>query len=66
MAFILSFQETVTEIARKWTKVLKTGGIEVNFMGVDLVTVMFTLQRGLDNLEVGSFLQVLYLQFQFL
>ncbi|KAJ0054135.1 hypothetical protein Pint_00451 [Pistacia integerrima] len=49
-------RETVTEITKKWTKVLKTGGIEVNFMGVDLVTVMFTLQRGLDNLELKEFL----------
>ncbi|KAK9183087.1 hypothetical protein WN944_026236 [Citrus x changshan-huyou] len=37
----------VMEIATKWwSKVLKTGSIEVKFMAIDFVTIMFTLQRG--------------------
>ena len=38
----------------KWTKVLKTGAIEVKFMAVDLTTIMFTMERGQDVLEVFS------------
>lgn len=49
-------KDTVTEIARKWTKVLKTGGTDLNFMGVDLSTIMFTLQGGQDADEVKEFL----------
>lgn len=42
------------EIATKWSKVLKTGSIEVKFMAIDFVTIMFTLQRGQDVLEVSD------------
>lgn len=37
----------------KWTRVLRTGAIEAKFMGVDLSTIMFTLERGQDIAEVG-------------
>ncbi|KAL9435129.1 hypothetical protein AB3S75_021402 [Citrus x aurantiifolia] len=46
----------VMEIATKWSKVLKTGSIEVKFMAIDFVTIMFTLQRGQDVLELREFL----------
>lgn len=42
----------VSEIAMKWTKVLKTGAVEVKFMGIDLNTIMFTMVKGQDTLEV--------------
>lgn len=45
-------QDAVTEIATKWSKVLKTGAVDVNFMGIDLNTIMFTLMRGQDTIEV--------------
>ena len=48
----------------KWTKVVKTGGIEVNFMGVDLSTIMFTMERGQDVSEV--FFLFLYLVVKFI
>ena len=43
----------VAEIAMKWTKVLRTGAIEANFMGVDISTVMFTMEKGQDITEVS-------------
>ncbi|GMH00505.1 hypothetical protein Nepgr_002344 [Nepenthes gracilis] len=48
--------ESVSEIATKWTKVLKTGGIELKFMGIDLSTIMFTLERGQDMEELKDFI----------
>lgn len=45
-------QDMVAETAMKWTKVLRTGAIEAKFMGVDLSTIMFTLERGQDTAEV--------------
>lgn len=47
-------QDMVAETAMKWTKVLKTGGVEAKFMGVDLSTIMFTMERGQDVSEVLS------------
>ncbi|XP_042510744.1 uncharacterized protein LOC122086101 [Macadamia integrifolia] len=47
--------EMVGEIAMKWTKVLKTGSVEVNFMTVDTSTIMFTMQRGKDTTELKEF-----------
>lgn len=35
------------EIATEWSKVLKTGSIEVKFMAIDFITIMFTLQRSM-------------------
>jgi hypothetical protein len=45
-------QDMVAETAMKWTKVLRTGAIEAKFMGVDLNTVMFSMERGQDTSEV--------------
>lgn len=45
-------QEMVSEIAMKWTKVARTGAIEAKFTGVDVSTMMFTMQNGQDTLEV--------------
>ena len=42
----------VSEIALKWTKLSKTGTLDVKFMGVDLSTIMFTLEKGQDSFEV--------------
>ncbi|KAF5177595.1 LDL receptor wingless signaling/trafficking chaperone [Thalictrum thalictroides] len=47
--------DKVGEIAMKWTKVLKTGSIEANFVAVDLTTLMFTMQRGKDITELIEF-----------
>lgn len=45
--------DVVSELAMKWSKVSKTGGLEVKFMGVDLSTVMFTMEagQGMDELK---------------
>lgn len=51
-AYCLSFKETVSEIAMKWTKVARTGATEARFNGVDVSTVMFTMPKGRDVLEV--------------
>ncbi|GMN44949.1 hypothetical protein TIFTF001_014143 [Ficus carica] len=48
-------QDMVSEIAMKWTKVLKTGGVEAKFMIVDLSTIMFTMERGQDVSELKEF-----------
>ncbi|MFS8027064.1 putative LRP chaperone MESD [Helianthus anomalus] len=48
--------EMITDIAKKWSKVARTGGIEVKFMGVDVSTIMFTLEKGQDTLELKEFI----------
>ncbi|GAB4861724.1 hypothetical protein Ancab_036978 [Ancistrocladus abbreviatus] len=48
--------KSVSEIAMKWTKVLKTGGIELKFTGIDLSTIMFTMERGQDAEELKDFI----------
>ncbi|KAL3622140.1 hypothetical protein CASFOL_033551 [Castilleja foliolosa] len=48
--------EMVSEIAMKWTKVARTGAIESRFSGVDVSTIMFTMQKGQDSLELKEFL----------
>ncbi|KAJ9681428.1 hypothetical protein PVL29_020345 [Vitis rotundifolia] len=45
--------DMVAEIAMEWTKVLRTGAIEANFMGVDISRVMFTMEKGQDITEVS-------------
>ena len=45
-------QDMVADIAMKWTKVLKTGGIGARLMGIDLGTILFTIERGQDTTEV--------------
>ncbi|XP_010523760.1 PREDICTED: uncharacterized protein LOC104802036 [Tarenaya hassleriana] len=49
-------KDMVLETAMKWNKVLKTGGIEVKFMGVDLSTIMFNVQNGKDAMELKDFI----------
>ncbi|KAL6494012.1 hypothetical protein OROGR_031921 [Orobanche gracilis] len=48
--------DMVSEIAMKWTKVARTGAIESRFTGVDVSTIMFTMQKGQDALELKEFL----------
>ncbi|KAL5572883.1 hypothetical protein UlMin_022480 [Ulmus minor] len=48
-------RDVVAETAMKWTKVLKTGAVEAKFMGVDLSTIMFSMERGQDVSEVREF-----------
>ncbi|KAK4418613.1 hypothetical protein Salat_2274100 [Sesamum alatum] len=48
--------ETVSEISMKWTKVARTGAIEAKFSGVDVSTIMFTMQKGQDAQELKEFL----------
>ena len=42
----------MVEIAMRWTKVLRTGGLGVRFMAVDRSTVMFNMQNGKEVTEV--------------
>lgn len=39
---------------KQWSKIARTGAIDVKFMGVDVSTIMFTLEKGQDTLEVRS------------
>ncbi|OIS99463.1 PREDICTED: uncharacterized protein LOC109231096 [Nicotiana attenuata] len=48
--------EKVSEIAMKWTKLARTGAIEAKFMGVDVSTIMFTMEKGQDTIELKEFL----------
>ncbi|KAK4784942.1 hypothetical protein SAY86_001631 [Trapa natans] len=48
--------DSVSEIANRWNRVLKTGGIEATFNPVDLNTIMFTLLKGRDTMELKEFL----------
>ncbi|XP_071721258.1 uncharacterized protein [Rutidosis leptorrhynchoides] len=48
--------DMITNIAMKWSKIARTGSIEVKFMGVDVSTIMFTLEKGQDTLELKEFI----------
>ncbi|KZV37422.1 hypothetical protein F511_01290 [Dorcoceras hygrometricum] len=48
--------DIVSDIAMKWTNVARTGAIEITFTGVDLSTIMFTMQKGQDSLELKEFI----------
>ncbi|KAJ0258653.1 hypothetical protein HA466_0074100 [Hirschfeldia incana] len=48
-------KDMVVDIAMKWTKVLRTGGLGVRFMAVDRSTVMFNLQNGKEVTELREF-----------
>ncbi|CAK7348866.1 unnamed protein product [Dovyalis caffra] len=48
--------DVVGEIAMKWTKILKTGGIRVQFTGVDSSTIMFSMEQGRDTMELKEFI----------
>jgi hypothetical protein len=41
-------------IATRWSNVLRTGSVEAKFVAVDFGTLMFTMERGRDILEVGA------------
>ncbi|KVI04414.1 hypothetical protein Ccrd_017272 [Cynara cardunculus var. scolymus] len=47
---------TYSDIAMKWSKISRTGATEVKFMGVDVSTIMFTLEKGQDTLELKDFI----------
>lgn len=49
-------KEDVPEIAKKWTKVLRTGSIEAKCTAVDVNTVMFTMENGQDTVELKDFI----------
>ncbi|KAL0008344.1 hypothetical protein SO802_009846 [Lithocarpus litseifolius] len=49
-------EDMVADTAMKWTKVLKTGGIGARLMGIDLGTILFTIERGQDTTELREFL----------
>ncbi|KAJ6328659.1 hypothetical protein OIU77_010362 [Salix suchowensis] len=48
--------DVVAEIAMKWTKIMKTGGIRVQFTGVDSSTIMFSMDQGRDTMELKEFI----------
>ncbi|KAJ4843632.1 hypothetical protein Tsubulata_020146 [Turnera subulata] len=48
--------DMVEEIARKWTKVLRTAAVEVHFMTVDISTIMFNIPQGQNMMEVKEFI----------
>ncbi|CAF2124169.1 unnamed protein product [Brassica napus] len=48
-------KDMVVEIAMRWTKVLRTGGLGVRFMAVDRSTVMFNMQNGMEVTELREF-----------
>lgn len=55
------FQEIVGNIAKKWTEIMRTGGIGARFMGVDLNTLMFNMERGKDVEEVCLFFSLRFI-----
>ncbi|KAH7513104.1 hypothetical protein FEM48_Zijuj12G0161100 [Ziziphus jujuba var. spinosa] len=58
-------QDVVTETAMKWTKVIRTGGVEAKFMGLDLTTIMFSMENGQNIPEVCFLLLLLFFFFSF-
>ncbi|KAF6137266.1 hypothetical protein GIB67_036303 [Kingdonia uniflora] len=48
----------LTDFAMRWTKVLKTGSVDAKFMGVDLSTIMFSMEKGQDLAEVYIYLSL--------
>ncbi|TVU48379.1 hypothetical protein EJB05_08013 [Eragrostis curvula] len=49
-------QEEVMGIATRWSNVLRTGSVETKFVAVDFGTLMFTMERGRDVLELKEFI----------
>ncbi|CAN7081691.1 unnamed protein product [Brassica oleracea var. botrytis] len=47
--------DMVVEIAMRWTKVLRTGGLGLRFMAVDRSTVMFNMHNGNEVTELREF-----------
>ncbi|GMP43519.1 hypothetical protein CsSME_00012848 [Camellia sinensis var. sinensis] len=48
-------RDVVSDIAMKWTQLSRTGSIETKFMGFDLNTIMFTMEKGQDASELKEF-----------
>lgn len=48
--------DVVSETAIKWMKVMKTGGLDVRFMGMDVTTIMFSTEAGQDMDELKDFI----------
>ncbi|CAN6302296.1 unnamed protein product [Urochloa humidicola] len=49
-------REDVVGIATRWSNVLRTGSVEAKFVAVDFGTLMFTMERGRDILELKEFI----------
>jgi hypothetical protein len=49
-------KEDVMGIATRWSSVLRTGSVAAKFVAVDFGTLMFTMERGRDLLEVRPIL----------
>ncbi|CAL4912577.1 unnamed protein product [Urochloa decumbens] len=49
-------REDVMGIATRWTNVLRTGSVEAKFVAVDFGTLMFTMEKGRDVLELKEFI----------
>ncbi|KAM0879335.1 hypothetical protein ACQ4PT_034311 [Festuca glaucescens] len=49
-------QEDVMGIATRWSSVLRTGSVAAKFVAVDFGTLMFTMERGRDILELKEFI----------
>ncbi|CAL1381786.1 unnamed protein product [Linum trigynum] len=47
--------DTVADLARKWTKMLRAGAMELNLMGIDRSTIMFNMAEGRHSLELKEF-----------
>ncbi|CAI0430753.1 unnamed protein product [Linum tenue] len=47
--------DTVADLARKWTKMLRAGAMELNLMGIDRSTIMFNMAEGRRSLELKEF-----------
>jgi len=48
-------RDEVIQVAKMWTNVLRTGSIEAKFSAVDVNTVMFTMEKGQDTVELKDF-----------
>ncbi|CAN4109007.1 unnamed protein product [Withania somnifera] len=48
--------DMVTDIARRWANLARTGAIETKFIGVDWTTIMFTMEKGQDTTKLKRFL----------
>lgn len=48
-------REDVMGIATRWSNVLRTGSVAAKFAAVDFGTLMFTMERGQDTLELKEF-----------
>ncbi|OIT07336.1 PREDICTED: uncharacterized protein LOC109243035 [Nicotiana attenuata] len=46
----------VSDIAKRWTNLARTGAIETKFIGVDFSTIMFTMEKGQDTKQLKEFL----------